>query len=239
MPRTASRARNRVRVHLAPHTIRAVEREIVVRGEGEVHALPDRAVVHVRVDGEGASREEAYDTTARLVAAVDAVLAAEADGIDRVVTTALVVQPRTRWRKGESVRTGWRSARTSVVEIVTLDRVGALLAQVVAAGGAISGPTWELAPGHPAHDEARQAAAADARRRADAYAASLGLTVGPVAWIAEPGLRLGTPATVYGARMVRAAAAAGGSMSEEPIEVNPEEIAVHAAVEVGFSINDQ
>lgn len=216
-----------------------MEREIVVRGEGEVRALPDRAVVHVTIDGEGGSREEAYEATARLAADVDAVLAAQADGIERVVTTALVVQPRTRWRKGESVRTGWRSSRTSVVEIVALDRIGALLAQVVAAGGAIGGPTWELAAGHPAHDEARKLAAADARRRADSYAAPLGLMVGPVAWVAEPGLRHGAPGTPYGLRMARAVGPAAGSITDEPIEINPEEITIHAAIEVGFSINSE
>jgi uncharacterized protein YggE len=216
-----------------------VEREIVVRGEGEVRALPDRATILVTVDGEGASREEAYEQAAELVAGVDAVLVREADGIDRVVTTALLVQPRTRWRKGETVRTGWRASRTSVVEIVALDRIGALLAEVVAAGGAIAGPRWELAVGHAAHDQARRDAAGDARRRADAYAVSLGLAVGTVAWVAEPGLRLGTPGPFYGeARMARAVAAAGAPMSDEPIEVNPEEITVHAAVEVAFTIND-
>jgi uncharacterized protein YggE len=218
-----------------------VDREIVVRGEGEVRTLPDRATVLVTVDGEGESREEAYEAAATLVANVDALFTREADGLDRVVTTALVVQPRTRWRKGESVRTGWRSSRTTVVEIVALDRVGALLAEIVAAGGAIAGPSWQLAAGHPAHDEARRAAATDARRRADAYAASLGLAVGSVAWVAEPGLRPGTPGIAYGAaRMAaRGPAASGAPMSDEPIEVNPDEITVHAEVEVAFVIDDR
>jgi len=170
-----------------------VEREIVVEGLGEAHALPDRAVVHVNVSDEGTSREEVYEAAARLAAQVDAVLEGEADAVDRVVTAALVVQPRTRWHKGETERTGWRASRTSTVDVVALDRLGGLLAQLVAAGGAINGPTWELGIGHPAHDEARRNAAADARRRADAYAAALGVKVGAVAWVAEPGFGLAPP----------------------------------------------
>ncbi len=97
--------------------IGAMEHELVVRGEGEVRVMPDRASIRVLVDGEGASRDEAYESAARLARAVDAVLAAEAGSIERVTTAALVVQPRTRWRKGETVRTGWRAYRASVVEI--------------------------------------------------------------------------------------------------------------------------
>ena len=96
----------------------------------------------------------------------------------------------------------------------------------------------ELAPEHAAHDEARRAAAADARRRAESYAAALGLAVGPVAWIAEPGLRLGGG---DGGGMFRPAAAlrvgkAGGVADETEIDVHPEEITVMASVEVAFTI---
>ena len=85
----------------------------------------------------------------------------ETDGIERVVTAALIVQPRSRWKKGESVRTGWRAGRISVVEITDLDRVGAVLAQLVSAGAAIVGPSWEVRSDNDAHDEARRRAAED------------------------------------------------------------------------------
>jgi len=58
-----------------------------------------------------------YDAVAKLVGDLDAVLEREADGIERVVTTALVVPATYPLAKGESVRTGWRASRTSVVEI--------------------------------------------------------------------------------------------------------------------------
>lgn len=52
-----------------------------------------------------------------------------------------------------------------------------------------SGRFWQLDPDNPVYTEARRLAAEDARRRADAYASALGLGIGAVEWLAEPGLR--------------------------------------------------
>jgi uncharacterized protein YggE len=211
-----------------------MEHEILVEGTGEVRVMPDRATVHVVVDGEGSSREEAYAAAARSAAAVDAVLKAEADAFERVATAALIVQPRTRWQDGQSVRTGWIAARTSVLEIRALDRLGDLLAQVASSGGNISGLTWGLDPANAAPGEARSRAGADARLRAEQYAAALGVNVGAVAWVAEPGLRAvdhlpSPPARFASARMEAA-------MPPDSIDVSPEELTITASVEVGFTL---
>lgn len=211
-----------------------MERVILVRGEGEARALPDRALLSLAVDGDGSSREEAYEEAARLTTEIDAVLAAESEALGRVTTTALMVQPRTRWRKGEAVRTGWQACRTSTVEITALERLGELLARFAAAGAAIAGPSWELDADHEAHGRARHEAAADARRRAQDYAVGLDVQLGPVAWVAEPGLRLGGSEGTSHLRTKSLIAGAG--VAEEPIEVAPEEITVRAAVEVGFTL---
>ena len=42
--------------------------DIIVRGEGEVRALPDRAGIRVTIDGDGSSQEQAYETAARVAA---------------------------------------------------------------------------------------------------------------------------------------------------------------------------
>jgi uncharacterized protein YggE len=214
-----------------------VSAEIAVKGVSEVRVMPDHASVQVVVDGEGSSQEAAYEAAARLARAVDDVLEARASVLGRVVTAALVVQPKSRWRKGESVRTGWRAARSTLVEITATDQVGSVLGELAQAGGAIRGPWWELAPANPAHDAVRAAAAEDARRRADAYAAGLGLVVGAVAWVAEPGLRIGARGGGWGDELsaMSAAGAAGSMHEEEPsIAVAPGEVTLTAAVEIGF-----
>lgn len=198
--------------------------------------MPDRATIHVTVDGDGDSRASAYAVAAASAAAVDAVLDAEREALERVTTAALLVQPKTRWRKGEQQRTGWRAARTSVVEVADLARVGDLLAQLAAAGGSIVGPNWELDPSHAAHDEARRMAAEDARRRADAYAAALGLTIVSVAWVSEPGLRLAGGSPWGGVQAGGAMRGMAAMAQDESIDISPEELTVHAVVEVGFTI---
>lgn len=216
--------------------------EIVVRGEFELRVMPDHASIQANVDGDGASQEEAYEAAAGLAEAVDAVLEARAAVLGRVVTTALVVQPTLRWRKGESQRTGWRASRSTLVEITAPEEVGGVLAQLARAGAAVHGPWWEIAPSNPAHDAVRSAAATDARRRAAAYAAGLGLVVGDVAWIAEPGLRLGAPQGEWGLeRSAFAMSAAGGALhdEEQSVAVSPGEITLSATVEVGFAFGPQ
>jgi uncharacterized protein YggE len=132
------------------------------------------------------------------------------------------------------VQTGWRATRTTLVEVTGLDAIGRIMAGVAQAGAEVTGPRWSLVPENPAHEAARRAAAADARRRAEAYADALGLTLGPVAWVAEPGLRRPGPGEVYPMARGMALAAAGGPEAIE--EVAPAEVTIEAAVEVGFRI---
>ena len=200
--------------------------------------MPDRALVRVEVEADGAARDDAYREAARLAGQVDAALAHRQTAVDRTITTSLVVHPKTRWRKGESVRTGWRASRNSVVEVVDFSVLGDLMAELAAAGAAVDGPTWQLDPTNPVHQDVRRLAAADARTRADAYAAALGLRVTGVAWVAEPGLRQPGQDNVGYAPMMRSAFAGGApDQPEEVIDVTPDEITVDAAVDVAFTFS--
>lgn len=212
--------------------------EIIVRGEGHACALPDRAVLNVTVEGEGTSQDEAYRTTVELATRVDEVLAGHAAAIDRTTTAAVVVHPKTRWRKGETVRTGWRASRTTVIEVIDFARLGELVSQLAGAEATLSGPYWQLDPANPVHVEARRLAAENARQRAEDYAVTLGLAIESVAWVAEPGLRRQDhgggwipEAALAGARYVVAAG------DDQIMKVAPDEMTVRAAVEVAFTFN--
>jgi uncharacterized protein YggE len=213
------------------------DREIVVRGTGEARTLPDLAILQIAASADGATAEGAQRRRGEIVAAVDAVLDEHAEAIARVLPAALSVQPRTRWHKGQDVRTGWRASRITRVEVTGLDAVGRIMAGVAAAGAAVTGPRWSLQPDNPAHEAARVAAAEDARRRAESYARALGLTLGPVAWVAEPGLRAGGGDGHVPVASPRMQMVAAVGTAEEPVEdVTPAELTVEAAVEVGFAI---
>jgi uncharacterized protein YggE len=216
-----------------------MEREIVVRGTGEACALPDQANLRVEVTADRKTQEEAHDARTKLAAAVDEVLDRQADAIARTTIASLVVQPRTRWHRGEDIRSGWRASRTSFVDVVMMDAQGEIMAGLVDAGAAVQGPQWSMAPTNIAYDQARAAAAEDASRRAQSYAAALGLSVGPVAWVAEPGLRRppGPPVPVE-VGIAPMAAAAVVATDAEPERVTPAELTVRVDVEVGFTILD-
>jgi uncharacterized protein YggE len=213
-----------------------METQIIVRGTGQSRTLPDRALLRVTVDGQGPARDDAYQATVPLARQVDEVVGRYGEAVDRSMTGTLVVQPTTRWRRGESVRTGWKASRTSVVEVVDFGRLGNLVAELVAAGGEVHGPHWQLDPTNAAHGEARRLAAEDARRRAEVYAAALDLRIDGVDWVAEPGLR-GAEESHRGAvagGMAFAAARGSAGAPEEVVDVSPDEVTVDAAVEVGF-----
>lgn len=219
-----------------------MEREIVVRGRGEARALPDLASLRVEVTTDHNSRAEAYEARTRQAAKVDEVLAEHRDAIGRTSVASLWVQPRTRWHRGEELQTGWRASRTSFVEVTVLDALGEIMAAIVDAGGAVQGPQWSIAPTNPANDQARRAAAEDARHRSESYAEALGLVLGPVAWVAEPGLRISAtspslPPPGAADVAVQMAATGFGAEQSEPVEdLTPSEMTVEVAVEVGFSI---
>ena len=216
-----------------------MEREIVVRGTGEARALPDQASLRVEVTVDHKTQEEAHDARTKLATAVDDVLDRHVDAIAGTTIASLVVQPRTRWHRGEDIRSGWRASRTSFVDVVMLDALGQIMAGLVDAGAAVQGPQWSMAPTNPAHDQARAAAAEDAHRRAQSYAAALGLSVGPVAWVAEPGLRRPPqPPVPVDVEVAPMAAAAVVATDAEPEPVTPAELTVRVDVEVGFTILD-
>ncbi|MBO0836362.1 MAG: SIMPL domain-containing protein [Actinobacteria bacterium] len=195
--------------------------------------MPDLASITVRVEGEGQSRDDAYQMASSTAAAVDAVLADFQAAIDRASTAALAVQPKTRWRKGETQRTGWQASRVSVVEIKDTARVADLLNALAGAGADIGGLCWMVAPTNEAFALARQRAGEDAGARARQYAQALDIKLGPVAWAAEPGLRTRDTAWMGAAGGPRAMSAGAAEM---PINVNPEELTISAALEVAYSI---
>lgn len=215
-----------------------MEREIIVKGHGLGRSMPDLAVIGVLVEADGATREQAYAEAAGPAQSVDEVLRNRADALSRVMTAALAVQPRSRWKRGETVRTGWRATRATTVEVTDFSQLGELIADLTSAGGAVSGPDWRIEESNPVFRQARRAAAEDARRRAEDYAGALGLVLGPVAWVSEPGLRGSSEQAGHfaGGLAVPAGGSAMARDSDEVLDVTPAEMRTTAEVEVGFTL---
>ena len=211
----------------------ATDQQIIVRGEAEREAPADVAALSVVVQVDAADQAGAYQRATELSASVDDVLEQRASALGPRQAAVVVVQPTTRWVDGEEQRTGWRAVRSTSLDVTALDELSPLLAELVAAGAIVHGPAWRLRPEHPVAAEVRAAAAVDARNRATSYAEALGVRVGRVDWIVEPGLR----AVALGGQMgsapgrLMATAAESGEMA-----VAPATLTVMASVEVAFAI---
>jgi uncharacterized protein YggE len=216
-----------------------MDNEIIVKGRGQARSMPDRAVLDVQVEAEGATKEQAYNDAATSARQVDEVLSGRASAVDRVVTAVLLVHPKNRWRKGESIRTGWRAGRRTTVEVTDFSQLGELIAELTSAGGAVSGPAWRLDESNPVHRDARRLAAEDARRRAEDYATALGLKVGDVGWISEPGLRGQNQEDRFGGEIALSAASALAGEADEVIDVRPDVMTAVASVEIGFRLQQE
>jgi uncharacterized protein YggE len=86
---------------------------------------------------------------------------------------------------------------------------------------------------NPARTEAYRQAAADARRKAEAYVTALGARLGAVASLAEPGLGRFEP---HYDRSDMMASPAQMADSDQPVEVHAGDLDISAMVEVVFWI---
>lgn len=188
---------------------------ITVPGVGEVAAPPDAARFTVGVTNEAASAGEAVRANSEAVERVlEAIRAAGIPDTD-VQTRSFAVHPVYAERPTERTPriTGYRVSNQVAVEVKGIARVGGVLDRVVAAGAnEIGGIEFFVAEPTALLDEARRRALADARRRAERYAAAAGRTLGPLQRLREQEAR--GPAPMPGLRMEMAAAPpiAGGQL---------------------------
>ncbi|HUG84684.1 MAG TPA: SIMPL domain-containing protein [Euzebya sp.] len=225
--------------------------EILVRGHAAAMLPPSDAAltvtVHVRAAG---SQADAVAECARRCEVVDAAVAARRDAlVRRAVTSSIRTGPE--WdhsAKGGRRLIGHFATRTTELDCAPDgDGLTDLLTAVSGLPDVqVTGPRWTVAPGAEGWDAVRATAAADARRRAQAYARGLELTVGRVVWLAEPGLRLAGQPGGGGGEMPMAFAAApamrrsgGGGEEEETavVRIQPEPIAVEVRVEAAFDLS--
>jgi len=213
--------------------------EIRVRGEGEVRCLPNRASLRISVEAEAESQAEAFTLASRSAATVDAVLDRYGEAIDRRFTAGVLVRPKTRLRKGETITTAWIAGRTTVVEVKAFSEVGRIVGELPGAGAsAVFGPNWEVNSANVAHEQARRSAAIDAQLRATAYADAVHLKLGALKWLAEPGLRRDTsPGPIHGPA-ARFYAAGAVAPPQEPMDIERDEVTIHATVDACFELLD-
>ncbi|MFN0116487.1 MAG: SIMPL domain-containing protein [Paracoccaceae bacterium] len=163
---------------------------LTVTGEGSAAVAPDMATVQIGVTSEADTAKAALDAnTAAMQAALDRLKAAGIEDRD-IQTTGLNLGPRYDYNRtkadGSAEITGFLASNGVTVRVRDLGGLGALLDAVVTDGAnTLNGVSFGLQDPVPALDAARKDAVADARRKAELYAAAAGVGLGRIVSIAE------------------------------------------------------
>jgi uncharacterized protein len=201
---------------------------VTVRGVGLIRAEPDEAVLRITLsalEGEpGAALADVSTRTSALVALLDDVGVGKADRSTSGITVAEDFDHTEEGRRS----LGHRASSGMSVRLTDPDRIGRVIAQATQDLDArINGPRWLISLDNPVRLEAAGAAAADARRKAEAYAKGIGATVGRLIRLSESGER---DTEVH----LRAARSTG---SHEPFPVEPGEHEVAASIWATFTLD--
>jgi hypothetical protein len=202
---------------------------IVVSGTGRVAVEPDIAELRL---GVAIARPTVEAARAAAADAMNAILTTVlAAGVERrdVRTTLLAVQPRYDYRDGKApVLTGYDLNNVVEVSVRDLSTLGAVIDGALTAGAtSLDGLVFRVDDPRPAEREARIAAVAEARTRANVLAEAAGVAIKEVAGIVEGG----PPPTWPQPKAARMAMAADAGT---PVESGTTEISV--SVTVTFAI---
>lgn len=166
----------------------AASNTISVSGEGEVFAVPDRATFNVTV------QERAKDVAAAQTAATkkmnDIIEYLKGEGVDEkdIQTVDYNVSPEYEYSNpvcsggycppGRQTLVGFQVSQTLAIKVKDTDKAGGLLSGVGSRGASnVTGLSFTIDDEDALQAEARDKAIADARRKAEALANSLGVRV--------------------------------------------------------------
>lgn len=203
---------------------------ITVTGTGKVKYTPDVAHVGVGFGTDAATAAEAWKKNAELVKKYFAVL--EEMGVPKkdVQTGGLSLQPRYARKKDEEPRlVGYTATYELKVTVRKLDQVGRVL-DAAAECGANRNVSIQLACSDPEKliDQARAAAVAEARKKAELYTKGAGAALGLVQSIQE--------GSVSPWQHHRFAMPAGAQMAGAPLPIAAGEQELSVSVTVSYAI---
>jgi uncharacterized protein len=202
---------------------------ISVSGEGAVPAIPDVAVISAGVATVAAMAREAMELNANAMIAV--IAAAKSAGIadTDLQTSDLALQPQysDKTTKSEVKIVAYQVISRLTIRVHGRDRAGGLIDKVVNAGAnQLYGLSFEVLEMQDYADRARQAAVADARRKAELYAQAAGVHLGRLVSLSESSAQLGPRP------MLRAAAS-------NAIPVESGELDVKAQISATFELSEK
>lgn len=229
---TGWRATGQVAAAPTPGDTGASVKGITVVGTGKVTLSPDLATINVGVQAQAATaakaQSQASAAMARIISAVKGQGVADAD----MTSQWLSLQPQYDYSaNGASPPrvTGYQATQSLSVKVRKVDKAGPVIDAAVAAGAnQVGGISFSVGDPTAATAQARTAALADAKQRAQSLAKAAGVTLGSVVSVSEIASPSTTPIPYA------AALPAAGDAARTPVQVGTTDVEVD--VQVVFAI---
>jgi uncharacterized protein YggE len=188
---------------------------VTVRGEAQLEAPPDLATLSVSLHAAGDTADRTRAQLASGSTAVAELIGQFTTALERSSTSGLHVAPTFNRRTPTKITgyTGTFSATLEVADFAVLSELIMGLSRLP--NSQIDGPWWSLRRNNPVYRDVRLAAIADARQRADDYAAAFGATVSELVEVSDLDGFIGGP-RMMSAKMEMAADMGDASFSFEP-----------------------
>jgi uncharacterized protein YggE len=206
---------------------------VTVRGEAQLEGPPDLATFTFTAHRAGETQDVVRSGLAEASGQVHQLLNSFEGALERSSTTGLHVVP-IFGRRAQTKIQGFRGTFSTEVVVRDFDALSAIvLALAPVVDSQIDGPYWSLRPDNPMYRDVRLAAIAEARQRADDYAAAFGGVVLDLVEISD--LEAGFAQT----RAMRASAYAMGMGAENApdFEFEPAIQTVSGQVTVQFTMS--
>ncbi|MCD6073945.1 MAG: hypothetical protein K0Q70_828 [Rhodospirillales bacterium] len=166
-------------------------RTISVQGSGTVYGKPDIASASAGIESRGATPEDALAANTKAMNSIMTAIKRYGIAERDIETSSFSVNPvyaQQPGPRGSMTIEGYQVSNQVTVRLRDMDKLGGLLSSLVEAGAnRLHGVSFDIAEPAKLQDEARKAAIADAKKRADLYAAAAGVAVKRVLTISEGG----------------------------------------------------
>ncbi len=204
---------------------------ITVAGTAVVPALPDEVAIGISLTHLAQTPDAAISEVAARSQELEAIFQEMTIGRDRWTTSGVSINEEREWDGTRQIHRGYRAGTRINLRVADPQIVGHVMHESVRrCQASIDGPNWIIAPDNPAHELARRQAAVSARDKATAYADALGVRLGAITAINEPGVSAGPPGLMAkGARLM--------AMDATPeISVHAGDLDISATIIVSFAL---
>jgi uncharacterized protein YggE len=199
---------------------------ITVTGTGRIEARPDEAIVEAGVETRAPTAQEAQANNNTAMQAVIAAIKAQGIAAKDIQTSGVSLFPII---SQNNTVTGYNASNRVTVTVENVDQAGVVLDAAIKAGAnTASGVRFTFKDETALRNKALAAAAADARSKADALAAALGLQISGVQAVTEGQVNIPVPF------VAPRAAAAPQAAPAVPIEPGQQTITADVTIVFGY-----